>query len=58
MQHAIELFLRCYFWVFPIATVALTLYGVRLKSKGMKMKDQTFLELVIATTLFIVSMFY
>jgi hypothetical protein len=58
MQKFIELFLSVYFWVFPVATVLLTLYGVKLKSKSMKMKDQTFLELLVATTLYVVSILY
>lgn len=58
MEHFIPQFLHVYFWAFIAITVGQTIYNVKLKSKGLKLKDQGFLELVIATTLFIISFWY
>ncbi len=58
MHEFIEQFLRWYFWAFIFITIAQTIFSVRLKAKGMKLKDQGFLELTVATTLFLLSIFY
>jgi hypothetical protein len=58
MQHIVEQFLHWYFWVFLFCSIAIPVVNVYHKAKGMKLKDQSFFELLIATTLFIVSIFY
>lgn len=58
MQHYFEMFLDVFFWVLPVYTVVQMIYSVKLKSRGLKFKDQDFLSMCVTGTLWVMSIIH